>query len=340
MESIFFHIAYSLTRYECVIIPDFGALVASPIVSGKSQVSGVLSPPGRFLGFNPDICHNDGFLANLLSEGKNISYKDACKLIREFVDTVKNQLKEYRTVEFPWVGYFSLTEEQKVIFRPAKLLSCNANNFCFPRFHVTSIEDLIESQRPAVAISPKEGDDDYIYVPIHRKFIAYAGTVAAAVAALFLIATPLNNQSDFPLQKATIFCQNQDLTLSNVSPNGSSIPQMEIETIPETDLSVPVDPIPEQTTVESDDPAEIQIAPPKYYYIVISSLPTRASAESTLERFKANGFESAAITSSGDKHRIYIKRFADKAEAETYLQEFRIDHPQHAKAWLLSQRSE
>jgi Sporulation related domain. len=338
MESIPFHIAYSLARYECVIIPDFGALVVSPVISGKSQVSGVLSPPGRFLGFNPDICHNDGFLANLLSKDKNISYKEACKSIREFVDTVKNQLKEYRTVEFPWVGCFSLTKEQKVIFRPAKLLSCNANNFCFSKFHITSIEDLIESQKPVITISTPEKEDDYFYVPIHRKFITYTGTVAAAVAALFLIVTPLNNQSNFPLQKATIFCQNQDLALSNVSPNENSIPQTEIETIPETNLSTTVDSIQEQTTA-GPDPAEIQIVPSKYYYIVISSLPTRASAESTLERFKTNGFEDAAITSSGDKHRIYVKKFTDKAEAETYLQEFRIENPQHVKAWLLSQRN-
>lgn len=335
MQNIQFHLAYLLTKHECVIIPDFGALVVSPLASERSQMPGMFTPPRFFLGFNPDIRHNDGLLANLVAKDKQISYKEACKLMREWVDRIKNQLKEHKTIEFRWIGSFSLSEEQKVIFKPAGQLSCNADNLYLPKFHASYLEDFIELHEIENAVSTQNGDGDHLSTPMRRRFFSYTAGISAAVLALFLVATPLNDRFDSSLQNASLFCHTNNPILSDTQ-SDIKINTEEEAAVTESTLAIEV--ISEPATTEVTPPVEIKATPSKYYYIVISSLPTLTSAESTLKRFQANGFENADIISSEERHRIYVQKFVDKTEAEAYLKEFRINNPKHAKAWLLSQQ--
>ena len=340
MQDIHFHIAYLLTKHECVVIPDFGAFIVSPVISEKSKVYGVFSPPSHFLGFNSDIRHNDGLLAHSVAKDKHISYKEACKVIRDFVDLVKNQLSECKPVDFPWIGRFVLSSEQKLIFRPSGRLSCNASDLGFSKFHLTCLKDLEELQTIPSTESSATKKDDYLYVPLRRKFVLHTGTAAAALLALFLVSTPLNKSNpDSYLQSASVFCHTKSpvVSLSELTAEKTSIEENDISA-----NSLAFDQITEEETIATP-PTTVEIevapAPSKYYYIVVASLPTLSTAEKTLDRFKANGFENAEIISSDERHRIYVKKMADKIEAETYLKEFRDNNPEHAKAWLLSQRN-
>jgi hypothetical protein len=71
------------------------------------------------------------------------------------------------------------------------------------------------------------------------------------------------------------------------------------------------------------------------FFIVVASLPNQKSAESALQSFKSRGFDNASVISSEGKHRIYINRFEDKSEAESFLNDFRKNNPAYSKSWLL-----
>jgi len=138
MDFVNFHIAYLLTKHECVTIPDFGAFVASKVNDDKSKKRRFISPPGRYsLIFNPEFIQDDGLLAGSIAKEKNISHEEALHLIDDYVDELVSNLIKGKTIAFPWIGEICLSDDRKILFTPAKNPSCNASvcglvNVSFP----------------------------------------------------------------------------------------------------------------------------------------------------------------------------------------------------------------
>lgn len=129
MNIINFHIAYLLTNHECVTIPDFGAFVVSKKTNEKSNKRGFISPPASyFLTFNPEIIQDDGLLVRSVAKEKHIDYPEALRLVYDYVDSLVDTLREGQFVQFPWIGKIHLSDDRKIVFTPAKNLSCNASN--------------------------------------------------------------------------------------------------------------------------------------------------------------------------------------------------------------------
>jgi nucleoid DNA-binding protein len=321
MNNINFHIAYLLTKHECVIIPDLGAFVVSSLPALKNKDAGVFYPPSRILGFNPEIRHNDGLLANSLCLEKGISYKEAGLLIKQYTHRINEQLNANQSVEILWLGNLSLSSEHKIIFTPTSHSSCNALNFGLNNFYLPYLKELEESK----IVQEQKHPDGLILLPVDRRFFRWTGSVAAAVLALLLVSTPLNNSGNdvFKLQNASLW----------VSTPVNSLPVVEEEanSFTTNDLPAPnvLDSI--ETTI---DPGSVTNT--KRYYIVISSMPTKVLAEKRLQNIKEE-FPQAAITSEADKHRIYVNGFDNKELAQSFLKKFKAAHPNHSDAWLLCQ---
>jgi nucleoid DNA-binding protein len=310
MQRIPIHIAYLLTKHECVIIPGLGAFIASEREVNRSKQEGIFCPPANFLGFNPDIRHNDGLLANSLAKGSTISYKEACLQIHHYVDQVNQRLENHQNIQIPWVGRLELSAGHKIIFTPVPLMSCNAGHFGLYPFYLPALSELEEShQQPVIS--------DVIYIPVNRQIIRRIGSVAAAALALFLVSTPLTDQSQSYPQLATM------ISIPAVTPAENRM----VEEVAVVNTEEPA----------SVRPEEVIPANSRYYYIVIAGRPTEKSAKEQVTEYQKTGFPTAAIISAGTKHRIYIDKFADKRKAEMFLDKFRAEHPEYQDAWLLSQ---
>ena len=328
MQGIPFHIAYLLTMHECVIVPGLGAFVVSPSSPEKSKRWNILSPPSKFLGFNSEIKHNDGLLANSIAKEKKCSYKEANLLIEKYVIDISHALDEGKIVRLPWVGTLH-SSDAKSLFQPERTLSCNAFNYGFSGFSMPFAEDIQRQEEEADENGYREKKKkEVVWIPISRKFITYSGSIAAALIAMCLIPTPLNNGRTGlkPTQYASVL-------------NISSGEQKNVS--PETNIQMkPVEPIvtPLKTGDAKPETANLPKTSAFHYYIVVASLPNIDSAKKTLTEFQARGFKEAAIISSEGRHRIYANRFENKAEAEKFLLQFRKDHPAQADAWLLRQK--
>ena len=71
-----------LYRYECVIIPGFGAFLTQ-YQSARIE-NNSFHPPGKALLFNRQLQANDGLLANYVASAENCSYELALQKIRNF----------------------------------------------------------------------------------------------------------------------------------------------------------------------------------------------------------------------------------------------------------------
>jgi cytoskeletal protein RodZ len=101
------HLRPLLRNHDCVIIPDFGGLVAE-YTSAKVQPAGrhLLSPPTRQVAFNQALTRNDGLLVDTLREQLGLSAAEAREHLRQAVAMLHHELKAQQRTELPGIGVF------------------------------------------------------------------------------------------------------------------------------------------------------------------------------------------------------------------------------------------
>ncbi len=101
------HLRPLLRDHDCVIIPDFGGLVAE-YTSAKVQPAGrhLLSPPTRQVAFNQALTRNDGLLVDTLREQLGLSAAEAREHLRQAVAMLHYELKAQQRTELPGIGVF------------------------------------------------------------------------------------------------------------------------------------------------------------------------------------------------------------------------------------------
>ena len=83
-----------LYEYNCVIIPDFGGIVANKKGAELLKFSEKINPPRKRLAFNRSLTSNDGLLIDYVSRRKKLSYDKAEEEVKEFVDELKESIKK------------------------------------------------------------------------------------------------------------------------------------------------------------------------------------------------------------------------------------------------------
>ncbi|MGI4864261.1 MAG: SPOR domain-containing protein [Janthinobacterium lividum] len=101
------HLRPLLRDHDCVIIPDFGGLVAE-YTSAKVQPAGrhLLSPPTRQVAFNQGLTRNDGLLVDTLRQQLGVSAAEAREHLRQAVALLHHELQAQQRTELPGIGVF------------------------------------------------------------------------------------------------------------------------------------------------------------------------------------------------------------------------------------------
>ena len=87
------YISDLLYRYDCVIVPEFGAFLTQRISAKVHETTHAFYPPKKVLSFNEQLQANDGLLANYIASSERISFEQANKRIVEIVASWNLQLK-------------------------------------------------------------------------------------------------------------------------------------------------------------------------------------------------------------------------------------------------------
>lgn len=100
------HIRPLLRDHDCVIIPDFGGLVAD-VSSARAQPGRqALSPPTKLVAFNQALTRNDGLLVDALSQHLGMPIAQAREAVRTAVANLQRELDETNRTELPGIGIF------------------------------------------------------------------------------------------------------------------------------------------------------------------------------------------------------------------------------------------
>ncbi len=142
-----------LYRYECVVMPGFGAFLAKRKPAEVHESTHAFYPPKKVISFNKQLSENDGVLANYIAKSEELSYSEANQKVTEFVENLSHTLENYNEVILDEIGTFSL-EEEKVLFQPFYHNNYLAESFGLSTFtsHVIKREEeMVEEEAPVLA---------------------------------------------------------------------------------------------------------------------------------------------------------------------------------------------
>ncbi|WP_426491986.1 SPOR domain-containing protein [Hymenobacter sp. 102] len=148
------HIRTLLRNHDCVIIPDFGGLIADYAPARIHPVRHTLAPPAKRVAFNQSLTRNDGLLVDALSAQLSISATQARQLVREAVLRMERELESGARTELEGVGVFRRTPGRGLEFEYTGAQNLLNASFGLPELvsrPVRATDALLARERPVPA---------------------------------------------------------------------------------------------------------------------------------------------------------------------------------------------
>lgn len=176
-----------LYRYNCVVVPEFGAFLTHVKSAFIDKTAHTFYPPSKVLSFNRQLQSNDGLLISYIAEAEKTSYEDVQKEMAKMVKEWGKQLKNGDTLILQNIGSFKPTKEGKLIFQPTKQTNFLTSSFGLSSFVSTPIlrevlkeeVEVLEEKVPFI-ITPEERKKNEF-----RPILKYAAIVLLALSAGF-----------------------------------------------------------------------------------------------------------------------------------------------------------
>ena len=174
------YISDLLYRYECVIIPDFGAFLTQHQSAKIDEPTNAFYPPKKVLSFNEQIQKNDGLLVHYIADVEKIPFENALRKIQKRIKALKSYLILGETLTFDNIGDIHLSEDGKIQFEPSYHLnyltdSFGLSHFVSPEVTREALKEEVETIEEAVPL---------FITPEKRKERPYLRYAAIALIAL------------------------------------------------------------------------------------------------------------------------------------------------------------
>lgn len=205
-----------LYRYDCVIVPDFGGFVAKRKSAIFHPIDYKFDPPKKMVGFNSDLVHTDGLLANEFAKNNDLSYQEAMQQIEKEVSHWKATLHNNQTLRISDLG--TLTIKNNVIeFEPSE-----DQNFALESFGLSSLRGKYILREEKEVATPKKAN----------AWVSYAAAIGFAL-----------------LVGGSSFFANQNLVQNQLS---SVLPLLNANNVVESVNETPVAPIIDVNNIDKD----------------------------------------------------------------------------------------
>ncbi|NQY29003.1 MAG: HU-CCDC81 and SPOR domain-containing protein [Flavobacteriaceae bacterium] len=308
------YISDLLYRYECVLVPEFGAFLTQKHNAVMDVTTNVFLPPRKVICFNEQLKQNDGLLANHIVGADQCSYTEAVEKITDYVTSIKGKLIAGETVLFEKIGHFSLNNEGKLQFAP--LEEVNYLTTAFGLQSTYKVPVLREVYKEEVAVLEEKAPIAFIpetRVKAKRSYLKYA---AVAVVALGLSAM-LGKGYTSKMEDVTTHNDKVPSEVDRKAYQRASFFDVSPIEVPEVIFNISV----EKKQVGS-------------YHIIAGAFRFEENADKKIEQLQKAGFSARKIGQNKyGLHQVVYASIVDKAEALTTLRAIKKSH--NSGAWLL-----
>lgn len=298
-----------LYRYECVIVPGFGALLAQHQSAHIDTDTHTFFPPGKTLSFNRQLQTNDGLLANHVASVDGCGYEEALQKIRNFIGRISLQLSEGETVSMPYIGEFSLNTEGSLQFLPS-----NKHNFSTSSFGLTSFVSASIEREVVPEIAVVEDPTPILFTPerrVQRPYLKYAAVglialMAAGFGGFSLYEGQVQKHNFVQKQKADSLLENEIQSATFVIEN--PLPAVDLYVAKETGK----------------------------YHIMAGAFRIENNADKKVSQLVSKGYQAKRI--GKNKYGLHQVIYSSHPDRITALGELRrIQHSENKDAWMLVQ---
>ena len=300
------YISDLLYRYECVIIPGFGAFLGHRVAARHDSELHTFFPPYKRLSFNAQLKENDGLLANYAASSENISYNQALQNVQEFAMQLHADLDNNKRIELDKIGTLSRNDAGKIDFEPA-----SATNFLPEAFGLSSYTVNTIDRKDAIPETETAEPQPVIHLNRENRKSGWM-----KYAAVGLLALGVSGSLGFLYFK--------DIADHNLAEEQKA-KQMVDETIQHATF-----------TIENPLPAvTLNVFKPKgNYHIVAGAFRVPENAEVRVAELRDAGYKARIIgTNKYGLHQVVYGSYSDRQEALNELRQVRNeDNP---NAWML-----
>lgn len=174
------YISDLLYRYECVVVPEFGAFLTEHQSATINSENNTFYPPKKVISFNEQIQNNDGLLARYIADVEKIPFEVATKKLKKRVKTLKAYLIQGETITFNNIGEIIFNNEGKIVFEPSYNLNYLTDAFGLSTFESSTVSrevyketaETIEKVIP-IAVTPEKRKN--------RNYLKYAAVALIAL---------------------------------------------------------------------------------------------------------------------------------------------------------------
>lgn len=311
------YISELLYRYNCIVVPGFGAFLSQHQSAIVNEQTNAFYPPTKSLSFNGQLTSNDGLLVSYIAEAEEKTYEEALHDISSQIDLWNANLKRGERLSFERIGELKLSTENKIQFKPSQQVNYLTSSFGLASFVSTPVT------REVLKVETEQIEDrvPFIITPERRKeskfrpYLKYAAIILLALSAGFTgyrtYMQSLNNQQIVAEKaKEEVNKSIQEATFFSTAP--LELPTLNIEAV-------------------SNTPTQ------GIHHIVAGAFRFKNNADRKIEQLKSAGFDAAYFGTND--HGLHMVTYSSHTEVEEALQSLKkIKSTQSKDAWLLSVR--
>lgn len=307
------HIHQLLHLHECVVIPDFGALVLRYYPAELQEGTMMFRPPSRRVCFQPGITVSDGILTHYLARKLSLSYRDAEAYIQREVSEWKKQLASGHSIAINGIGKIYRLPGGNLEFFPELNTNFLRESYGLPIIRVKTPKKTSTPKVASVAESLVSEEEVSVFAPWMRR----AAAVALPLALAFnMVSTSRSvQQTEASMMQVDWKSSEQVVDAAEDASGIEDSYDIDASHIVADDFESP-----EETPVVEE---EIIVETPAAH-IIVGAFSDINNAKKHIERLQNQGFKSAQLAGkAGQLNRVSAASFTSVEEARQALSEIR-----------------
>ncbi len=314
------YISDLLYRYNCVVVPGFGAFLSQLRSATINENTNSFYPPSKTLSFNGQLTSNDGLLIAHMAEIERTSYEDMLQIVTEEVEVWKKALHRGERLSFENIGELKFNAQGKIQFQPSYQVNHLTSSFGLSSFVSTPVtrevlkkEVVALEEKVPFIITPEQRRESSSTI---RSYLKYAAVILLAFSTgltgyRFFNETINNQQLVVEKAQKEVSKSIQEATFFNTAP--LELPTLNLKVLIKT---------PKQGI----------------HHIVAGAFRFKENADRKIRQLKRKGFVAATYFGTNE-HGLHMVTYSSHSDANEALQTLRQIKRTHSRdAWLKSVR--
>lgn len=312
------YISELLYRYNCVVVPGFGAFLTQQRSAVIHEGTHTLYPPAKTVSFNQQLVSNDGLLVSYAAEAQKTTFEDMLRQVEEEVADWKLRLQKGERLSLADIGEVWSGTEGKIQFQPSGKANYLTASYGMTSFVAAPVSREVLKEEVAAL----EEKTPIAFTPEKRETVKARPYLKYAAAVLLALTTGF---AGLQLYKAD---QNHQQVLREEAHKQVS-KRIQEATFFDTDpLELP--------TITLKTTKKASIEGQKTHHIIAGAFRYKTNADKKIEQLKKLGYNPSYLgTNPFGLHMVSYDSFLDAPQALLALRKIKLSQKD---AWLKSVR--